>query len=425
MTRTDGVTMAGVLPASPSGSAAFGASAARSLFLATTFLFVLSTLFDPSDRIFGLKLPLYIVSWGTGVFVILMRRGRVRIPIQLIVYSLSMVTIPLFSIWYYYLVDGSDPFEGFQLLKAYAFISMAMLMYLTGTNLLKHLSIALTLLALSIVFVAALVFIEPALYLPVYAFGNEYGIFSIDNRDYGSGLVLFQMYFVTSPMLAISAAYYFDRAHRSLQRRKLYGVLAALNIGAMFLAGTRNNIMAAILLPLALAFLYSKRRELIAVPIAMVSVVGIFVLWEQISVLLDPMEVSNRTKLTLLGDYATGFDKLPNLIFGTGLGAYQHWTGRGYYYVTELTYLEVIRNFGLLLGGVMILLLLYPIAYAFVLRRSYKEKHIIVGYALYLLMCATNPNLFSSMGMLILSVIVANISLYQANAADRWRVQRE
>ena len=202
----------------------------------------------------------------------------------------------------------------------------------------------------------------------------------------------------------------------------LYGTLASLNLVAMVLAGTRNNMMAAIVLPLALAFLYAKRKGTVATVIATVTGIGAFVLSDQIGILLNPTEASNSTKLTSLGDYLTGFSDLTSLLFGKGLGAYQHWTGRGYYYITELTYLEIIRNFGLLLGGVMILLLLYPIVYAFMLRRSYNEKHIIIGYALYLLMCASNPNLFSSMGMLILSVIIANISLYNADAAHRSRV---
>ena len=111
---------------------------------------MLSTLFDPADIIFGLKLPLYLLCWFAGVILCVTRGERVRIPIEMVIYSLLMVTIPLISIWNYYVIDGSDPFEGFQLLKAYLFISMAMLLYVTGTNLLKYLSIALTLLALSI-----------------------------------------------------------------------------------------------------------------------------------------------------------------------------------------------------------------------------------------------------------------------------------
>lgn len=84
--------------------------------------------------------------------------------------------------------------------------------------------------------------------------------------------------------------------------------------------------------------------------------------------------------------------------FGRGLGVYEHWTDRSYFSVTKLTYLEVFRNFSSICGSVMMFLVVYPVIYAFFLRRSYPEKGIIVGYVTYLIMCISNPNFFSSIG---------------------------
>jgi hypothetical protein len=398
---------------------AHSSSASRSLFLISTFLFLLSTLFDPADLAFGLKLPLYAMCWVTGVIYCVTRKERTTIPLELVLYGLLMIVIPLLSIWNYYIVDGREPYEGFPLLKAYLFISMAVLLYVTGTNLLKYLSLALTLLAVTIVTCSIVLLNVPSLFLPAYLFGDQYKIFSATYRDYG-GLVMFQMYFVTSPMLAISAAYYFDRAHSSRGRRRWwYAGLTLLSLAGLVVAGTRNNIAAAILLPLALIFLYARRKGPVAITIGTVSGIAIVLLSKQLGILLNPTEVSNETKLTMFGDYLAGFANPIALVFGKGLGAYQQWTGRGYYYITELTYLEIIRNFGLLLGGLMVLLLLYPMIYAYAIRPSYNEKHIIVGYAMYLVMCASNPLLFSSMGMMILSVITANMALYDARARSR------
>ena len=114
----------------------------------------------------------------------------------------------------------------------------------------------------------------------------------------------------------------------------------------------------------------------------------------------------------MLDDYSKLFSDPITLLFGQGLGAYHFWEGRGsYYFVTELTYFEIIRNFGLFGGTLMFALLLYPIVHAFVLDRRFKEKAVVTGYAAYLVMCFSNPNLFSSMGTLILSVILATIYL--------------
>ena len=64
-------------------------------------------------------------------------------------------------------------------------------------------------------------------------------------------------------------------------------------------------------------------------------------------------------------------------------------------------------------GGalVMLALLLFPVANALFSQASRREGALAVAYLLYLMMCASNPNLFSSMGMLILAILLANIFL--------------
>jgi hypothetical protein len=71
----------------------------------------------------------------------------------------------------------------------------------------------------------------------------------------------------------------------------------------------------------------------------------------------------------------------------------------------------VIRNFGLFGAAIMFALLLFPIVHAFVLNRRFPQKAVVIGYGAYLVACISNPNLFSSMGTLILSVILATIYL--------------
>lgn len=388
----------------------------NSIYIFVTFLFLLLTLFDPADKLFGLKLPLYVACWGIGLLICLYGQKTIRISIKLLAYTLLMMAIPIISVAYYLVRDGSEPFEGFLLLKSYLFISFAILIYFTRINVLKYLSVALTILAIHILTLSAIVLIHPDTFMPLYIFGEQYGIFSLDKgRDYGAGFKVFQMYFVTSSMLVIPIAYYFDLAKTSKQNATFYWVLVLLNICAMFIAGTRNNMIMAIMLPIALAVMYSERRKRMAV--LMTVVIGIFAFtWhDEIATLFDPNEASNSVKLLMLNDYAAIFSDPSNLVFGKGLGSYEYWSGRGYKFDTELTYLEIIRNFGLLLGGLMILLLIYPIVYAFILHRSYKEKNIVLAYAAYLVMSMSNPLLFSSMGILILGLVIANIFIYDAD----------
>lgn len=386
------------------------------MFKVILFLFVVDTLFDPADLLFGLKLPLYLACWGLGLLVCITRRESTALSLELVLYSLVMVALPLLSILSYQLIDGNDRFEGFSMLKAYLFISMAALLYLTRTNLLPVLSAGLSLLAFAIFAVTALVLMVPVLFMPIYSFGMEYRIFGIDERDYG-GLVMFQMFFVTSSMLSVAAAYYFHRAYRSSFRRKRHWALMALCLGAMILAGSRNNIFVAIVLPIILAFVYSQRKLRMGAVIAVGVLVGIIAVFDKLKILLNPVEVSNQVKINMLNDYAAIFDNPVSLWIGRGLGAYDNFANRGPNFVTELTYLEIIRNYGVVMGLVLMALLLYPLIYGFLLRKSYPEKHIIVAYGLYLLMSATNPLLFSSAGILVLCVVLANIFLFKASVA--------
>jgi hypothetical protein len=395
--------------------------AAGAAFRALFFLFLLVTIFDPADLLLGLKVPLFLACWASGALLWMRDLGRRSVPIWLLVYVLLIVLIPVASIWLYFLFDGSQPYAGFLLLKSYLFVSLAILIYITRVDVIKYLAVALPILAVVIVLLTVLVQVYPALFLPVYYVGNQFGIFSIDEgRDYGSGTQFFQMYFVTSPLLVVAVAHYFQQLRSTQSHRARHYFLMTLSACAMFLAGTRNNMLIAILLPTVLFLLYSKHRFAIACLIAMGITVAVWQWRGEIGAMFDPAEASNSTKLRSLGDYAgiIGAD-LKNLLLGRGLGAYEDWTGRRYTFITELTFLEIFRNFGLLMGIVMTLLLLYPVIWAFMLRSDYPEKPLIIAYCAYLVMSMTNPLFFSSMGMLVLASLLARIALFDHAAWTR------
>ncbi len=186
----------------------------------------------------------------------------------------------------------------------------------------------------------------------------------------------------------------------------------------MLLVGLRNSMAVALLLPFLLWPLYTRRvarNEFIslgALAILSLPFIG------KLKGFLDPAEVSNNVKLTFLGDYARIFSDPATLLFGQGLGAYYRWssagqpdfaeTGSNYYFITELTYAEMVRSFGLVGAAIMMTLLLLPVAQAFLVSTDRRRRALAVGFLAYLGMCVTNPMLFSSLGMLIFSALLAN-----------------
>ena len=392
------------------------------LFNAIFMVFILCTLFDPMDRLLGLKTYLFTACMAYGAIYYITYPGRLKIPLKLIFYVGLMIFIPLFSITHYYFIDGGSLFQGFLLFKSYIFITFSLLIYITQIDVFRYLSIALSALSISIIAVSLIVSIFPELFLPLYLFGNNFGIFSIDpGRDYGAAGTYFQMYFVTSSMIVISIAYYFDKWMTLDSNKKLHFSLFFLGIISMFLAGTRNNMIIAIFLPAILFWSYSRNKVFITSIYFCLFLSILFLFKDSIISLFDPSEASNFTKLMTLDDYANIFkNDVYTLLFGQGLGAYENWTGRGLKFVTELTYFEIIRNYGLFVGILLLCLMFYPVLYAFVLRPDYKYRHIIWAYITYLIMSFTNPLFFSSMGILILSAIMASISLHDrvTNGAD-------
>jgi hypothetical protein len=414
-----GVTEAAGSTAGPAARPVEAGDAGRSLVGALLVLFMISCIFDPADRVLSLKVPLFAACWAVTLAQCSFRRERCRLPLELIVYTLLFVAIPFASIVGYYVTGGGQPYDGFQLLKGYVLVSLGALLYLNRIDVLPQLCAVLTALAVLILGVAIAVAVEPTLYDLLYLPGSLSGLLFLDRRDY-AGLVMLQVYFVTSPMLVISIAYYFHLAktHASHRRRLVYGGLCALSIAAMFFAGTRNNILVSLLLPLALVLLYSRSRlNGVLISAGATAVLG-GVFLEEIGRLFDPTEVSNFTKLSLLQDYADTLSRPLTLLAGSGLGAWQFWEAKGAsYFISELTFLEMIRNFGLFGALLMGALLAYPVVHAFAMRRSRAERHLVIAWAFYLLMCVSNPNLFSSMGILILSVLIAN--LFRLDGAPR------
>lgn len=380
-------------------------------------LFLLACVFDPADKVLSVKVYIFALCWAVTLAMLLSSRNPITISRGLVIYTLLFILVPLYSIVWYWFMDGSVPFRGFSMLKGYVLITLAAMLVLSRVDLLPQLCAVLTVLALAIIGVFIAIQIYPALFLLVYVVGSRTDALFVANRAYASDVVLTQVYFVTSPMLAIAVAYYFDRAWSApggKQAARLWS-LVAINAVGMFLAGTRNNILVSMLLPATLFFYYARNKAIGAL-VSLTAMGALVVVFNRALVaFFDPTEKSNSTKLALFEDYSRILSDPVNLIFGRGLGAYEFWENRGFNggfnFVTELTYLEMIRNFGVLGAVVMLGLLLFPIWHAFATNSSRTSRAIAIGFASYLGMCASNPNLFSSMGILILSVMLSALFL--------------
>lgn len=375
-------------------------------------VFLFSCVFDPADKILSGKVWLFVGAWIVAIVSVITTKEPVKISLGLLIYILLFISIPILSILGYFARGGTAPYEGANYLKGYILISLAMLLVITRVSLVRRLSIILTILAFVIVFVYFVIKLFPDLYLAVYAFGLTTGLVQLDDaRQYGDEVVMTQVYFVTSPMLIVPIAYYFNLMSVKIKSKEkiLAFALMGLNIAAMILAGSRNNILAAILFPLVLWVGTSRRKRLAYMSAFCVALFIVWVFRREVGAFFDPNEISNSIKISLIEDYWKIFQDVMTLTFGQGLGSFHYFEGRGLISVTELTFLEMVRNFGLFGASIMALLLVLPAARGFTTPSRRELSGLSLGYVFFLIMSASNPLLFSSMGVLILSVLMSEI----------------
>lgn len=378
------------------------------------FLFVFITLFDPMDMLLGIKVEFFYFCMFLLMMKFIRSNFKIKLPIFLVTIIALLLFIPLQSILYYFFINGDPKYAGFLLLKSYLFCLICFYIYVYRIDSFKHISYALNILAISIVSLSLLVHLYPEMINPLDQFGSDFIIFKIDEgRNYGGNINFFQMYFHTSSMLAISIGYYFNKIFSDGFSIKLFLILL-INIIAMFIAGTRNNMIISMILPIFLFFQYSNKSGKILVFILFSILISIFLIMfkTEFFFLFDASEQSNFSKLTTFKDYLKIFYSDTNsLIFGKGLGSYEVWSNRGDAYMTELTYLEIIRSYGIFIGFILIIIMFCPLLISLSIK-NFNQRWAFFPYFFFLVMTATNPLFFSSMGMLFFSAYITSIAFH-------------
>lgn len=182
-------------------------------------------------------------------------------------------------------------------------------------------------------------------------------------------------------------------------------VCIAVTFG-LILSGTRANMIGAISLFLYTLYIHLEKRKKKYMLFLML-VVGIILLPKIIEILLNSFfsadEKSMNIKTGHLKSYIDLFLENPSIfLFGSGTGALFYSVGsNALRSITELTYFESIRVFGIILCIPLGCFLLLPLVKLTGLLR--------MSYLMYLFIMGTNPLLYSSTGMTAIVFIYANL----------------
>ena len=372
-------------------------------------LFVVS-IFDPADQILSIKVPVFICMWLLFLFFKLFDGKGVSIPSNLGVYLLVfIIIIPAVSVLRYICFNTvTDQY------LLHLWFCMKPLLFLSVVVVLCDYKIdAAPMIGNLLLYFSLCIFIVFALILQGYDVFNskvinlvyEKGLIQkIDFRNYG-GFKLYYIYFVTAPLLVISTAYYSEKVLVSRGRVKWkYLIFLIVSFVSFFLTGSRNSIIISVITPLLVYLVYAKKKLRAYIITLFIGLINLFYWRDIIFAMFNSESQSNLGRLSIFQDYIKVIQIPSNLLFGQGLGATFYVSAKSRVtWIAELTYLEIIRHYGLFMGGIVIMMLLIPF---FRYKRYSDKKYLLVAYVGYLLMCITNPFLFSSSGMAMLSIIL-------------------
>jgi hypothetical protein len=378
------------------------------LVLLTTLLMV-----DPSDQLLHVKTPCFALIMIFWVYT----KGPFRPAVSpLVASAILLVSVAIPALWVLLTVvarrDGE--LEHVALYpKAFLFLSLLLVVWNSKISLdliTSRLSVLIGIITVSLVTLSK---ITPVFFQLIYAFtlDKQNALITEERDQFGIGVG--QFYYLSCPLMLFGLGYFFNKWLIGSRHKKWSLFLAFFLFASLVFSGARANLIAALTVVAGLSLwrIVSSRGLLIAGAIATIALLPIaYLVAKSTQNLLNPSEASNQVKIGHYQSYLQHFGDNPiYLIAGQGEGTGFYSKGfNDYTYVTELSFLELTRQFGLPVMLFFAALLLTPMIILF--RSTSPESrdgYLAIPYAGYLLVCASNPLLVSSTGMLVIVMVWA------------------
>ena len=368
-------------------------------------LMLFCCLFDPQDKLFGLKVPSFILFFiSVIIYKYISNKGH-KIPFDLLLFiGLFSIFIPFVSTIFSTFTLSEN--QELQYLKAYIFLLLSILFYYSEFNFLAVFIKLLNCLTFINVFLFIIIILFPSLISTIYSFGDNYTIFSMPTKHYGSFTYL-ALYIHITPLFIVLLG------HNLYKYFHYHGlkhfILLFINVAALFICGSRSNILSTLIMIFIFYFLFNKKIFFGQLILICLAAILVFYIPNLIELFSKPD--SDDTKFEFAREYLNIFNDPSVILFGQGIGSSFNTSSRGLVSITELTYFEIFRRLGIFLGTIQVFLMLYPLTFWNKVQDN--NKWLIISYAFYLLMSFFNPFYFNSSGMILLSFVL--VSKYNFN----------
>lgn len=374
------------------------------LSICITLLFT-DVVIDPSNQIFHLKYVLFVfvfVIWAPSLL-----NKQLALPKSLgLILIFVCVFMPFYSISVglinHYLQNTS--FGEIVYFNSFFFFLLILITANEKIELTKIFNYSTLLIILITIVSYSILIYNPN------TFGLLYDYFVVNKRvaiyglrNYGD-YTLLMMFYKTSPLLVFPLSYYLNQLLISQDKKhvlikSLFFIAIAITL---FLSGTRANLLSLLLIVLFYIFYFAYKQSkplffILGFALLLIATYGLSTLG---GILLSASETSNMIKFGHVISYIEHFSNhIGVLIFGQGLGSTFYSSGvNSIVSITELTYFELIRIWGLPITLIFCAILIIPL-YKEIKER--KMSHRFIAYLAYLFIAGTNPLLLSSTGMLV------------------------
>lgn len=369
------------------------------------FVFLLTLSLDPTGFHSRLKDLLFVVLVIYGVIYCMKRRqylsGINRVTLA------SVILIPIWGMFIAFITDNlTDWGYAMSQVRSMLYISIFFFMVTMKLDvLLKAIwvnGIILACVTLLLFFISQLggVFLEV-----IYDYCNASGNFMMAyNRNF-LGYTINGLYFKAGSLIIFSFIYNLYQYQGRL--KTIYSVILFLSL---MVAGSRTPML--VQLMILLVYLYD--RNIIGKFLTRVSALVMFGGLIMVTYLLATQENedSNEVKYENYESYIDDMSEKGHLIWGAGVGSEFYAKGRGYKLsYSELSYLDILRMYGIPVGLYLIYLFLAPYFGLWKYQnRSIFLKRFCLGYVLFLILSGTNPLLLGSIGLTALSMFMVIVN---------------
>ena len=374
-------------------------------------------LLDPGDKILHLKLPLLILAlciWAIRVVCGMVNPGSLKVVAGVLLFALILPAAASLIALLGDTLPVGEPLQ-FQLIKEFSvllIIPVVVSERIDLTALILRWSIVIAIFTLLL---AGLSLVEPSLFAIVRGIAVETDNAFIRSRaELGLGIGSF--YYKTVSVLVFPIAYHLRKMLNGS------GKLASAMFTLMFVAAIlcSDSRAAVIGVFIVVAFFVTQKLKiafgwppaLFALLVMVVLPAGYF------AAFFHPEELSNATKIGHIHSYARLFNDHPTYLLW-GQGADTEFYTQGFEAkttLTELTYLDLIRWFGIPVAALILGAVVYPI---FALaQRANASSYLVVPYIAYLWEAASNPLLICSFGALVVSAMWGRTLLFEAEESS-------